>query len=726
MSDTAKVYVAFLWHQHQPYYTDDIGGETSMPWVRLHGVKDYIGMANIVERCPEMKLTINLVPSLLKQILDQTEGGHEDNHMRLSRKPADEVGDEEKEYILRHFFQANRQHMIDTLPRYRGLLLKRDSAFKGHKPLKHFRPQDILDLQLLANLTWIHPTEMKKDPALLDMAKKGRDFTEEEKKYVLDKHIQLLAEVIPAHKRLMEEGRVELTTTPFYHPILPLLTDMESAKQCMPGVRLPLTMTDNRQYAGIHVKRAVEYHEKLFGRKPRGMWPAEGSVSAEIIPMLADAGIEWIATDEEILARSIKEYVRRDGHGHVRNPEMLYKPYVAEASDKRMHIFFRDHYLSDLIGFHYSAAEANAAVADFESRLRNVVSSHKGNPLIVSVILDGENAWEYYPNQAIDFLSMLYGRVCEMDGVMPVTFAEYLDRKPPTGEIKSLFPGSWINHDFYIWIGHQEDVEGWEQLNQTKDYLDSKKSDVKYDKETIEKAEEELLIAQGSDWYWWFGADHSSANDREFDLLFRTHLKNVYRLLDEEPPGRLDLPIKQSVSREIFTQPRTMLSVKMDGRVSSFFEWLGAGHYACESEHGAMDKSSSNILTNIYFGFDESRLFIRIDAASPLSDLLAEGHHIRLNFIYPEEGWMEVADGGEGPCDITVSEGFASAGVAAEAVIDAVLEIAVPFEMFKLKDDKAVNFFVELVKDGKVSEKAPSGAPVNVCVPTEEFDATIW
>ncbi len=726
MSDTAKVYVAFLWHQHQPYYTDDIAGETSMPWVRLHGVKDYIGMANIVERCPEMKLTINLVPSLLKQILAQTEDGHEDSHMRLSRKPADAVDDEEKEFILRHFFQANRQHMIDTLPRYRELLLKRDSAFKGHKPLKHFRRRDILDMQLLANLAWIHPTETKKDPALLDIIKKGRDFTEEEKKYVLDKHIQLLAEIIPAHKRLMEEGRVELTTTPFYHPILPLLTDMESAKRCMPGVRLPLTMTDNRQYAGIHVKRAVEYHEKLFGRRPRGMWPAEGSVSAEIIPLLADAGIEWIATDEEILAHSIKEYVRRDGRGHVRNPDMLYKPYVTEVSGKRMHIFFRDHYLSDLIGFQYGAAEENAAVADFESRLRNIVASHKGNPLIVSVILDGENAWEYYPNQAIDFLSMLYRRVCEMDGVRPVTFSEYIDTKPLTGEIKSLFPGSWINHDFYIWIGHPEDVEGWEQLNQTKECLDAKKSDGKYDRETIERAEEELLIAQGSDWYWWFGADHSSANDREFDLLFRTHLKNVYRLLDEEPPGRLDLPIKQSVSRETVTQPRTMLGVKMDGRVSSFFEWLGAGHYACGTEHGAMSKSSSNILTNVYFGFDESRLFVRIDAASPVADLFAEGHRIRLNFIYPEEGWIEIADGGERPCDITVSEGFSSTGVSPEAVVDAVLEIAVPFEIFKLKDDKAINFFVELVKDDKVSEKVPSGAPVNVCVPTEEFDATIW
>ncbi len=727
MSDTTRVYVAIFWHQHQPYYTNDLTADTSMPWVRLHGVKDYIGMINVLEKCPEMKITVNLVPSLLKQILDQTEGGHEDRFMRLSRIPAKDLADEEKEFILGQFFQANLQHMINPLPRYRELLLKHEASRKNHKPLKSFRPQDFRDLQLLSNFAWIHPMEIGKDGKLLEMKKKGRNFSEEEKQYVLDAHLRIMSEIIPAHKRAMEAGQAELTTTPYYHPILPLLVNMESAKRCMPGVRLPMTMTDNGEYARIHVQRGIEMHTELFGRAPRGLWPAEGSVSPEIIPILAEAGIEWIATDEEILAHSLKDHIRRDAMGHVENPDLLYKPYVAESDGAAVNVFFRDHYLSDLIGFQYSANDTNSAVADFEARINHIKKSCKGGPRFVSVILDGENCWEYYHNQGIDFLTALYRRISDMDGVEPITFSEYLDKKPQTGRISRLFSGSWINHDFYIWIGDPEDVEGWEKLNRAKEFLDAKKSDEKYDKDTIDKAQEELLIAQGSDWYWWFGADHSSANDAEFDLQFRTHLKNIYRLLGEDPPGDLDVPIMQSAARELFLPPRTMIDVKMDGRVTSFFEWLGAGHYASDLEHGAMEKATDNLLADVFFGFDSETLFIRVDTRGRVAEILREGLGIRLNFIYPQQGWVEITRGsGDLDCAIEVSDSFEAAESGIRAVADKVLEITLPFDTFELREDQAVNFFVEIMKDGRVSEKAPSAAPVSVTAPSEEFDATVW
>ena len=726
MSETTKVYVAFFWHQHQPYYTDDATGETSMPWVRLHGVKDYIGMIDILEKCPGMKMTVNLVPSLLKQIIDQTDNGLQDRFMRLSRKNAEDLADDEKAFILDQFFQANRQHMINPLPRYRALLIKREKTRDNHNPLKSFRDQDFRDLQVLFNMAWIHPLEIRKDEGLQNIEKKGQHFTEEEKHYVLDKHLEILRQIIPAHRRAMESGQVELTTTPFYHPILPLLVDMNCAKRCMPGVRLPFTQTDNRRYAVEQVRRAVEYHEKLFGRKPRGMWPAEGSVSADILPILAEAGIEWIATDEEILAHSIGKTVQRDGMGHVLNPDMLYRPYVAEGGDAQMRMFFRDHYLSDLIGFQYSANDTNSAVADFEARLRKIVAASTGGPLFVSVILDGENAWEYYPNQGIDFLTGLFRRVVEMDGVAPITFSEYLDMNPETGRIDDLYPGSWINHDFYIWIGDSEDVEGWERLNRAKEFYEQRKAQGDLDAATIARIEEELLIAQGSDWYWWFGHDHSSANDLEFDLQFRLHLKNIYQLLGAEPPENLDVPIKRTAASELFVPPRTMLNIRMDGRVTSFFEWLGAGLYSAEDEQGAMNKVVENVLREVHFGFDDTSLFVRVDMARHTLEVMREGHSVRLNFIYPHQGWVDVALDEQGQCVVSLGNGFAAAGVAVEAAADSILEIAMPFGMFGLAGDQAVNFFVELRKGENVVEKAPTSGPIIVNSPSEEYDTSVW
>ena len=405
MQDVA---VALIWHQHQPYYPDDVGKENPMPWVRLHGTKDYWGMAMLLKETPEMHATINLVPSLLVQLLGYTEGGHVDEHLRVSHLPADGLSENDLLFLMDNFFMVHPDHNIRPYARYHELYKKRglgvDSAEHAHK---RFNKKDIIDLQCWSNLAWIHPIAFELDADLAEFRKKGRHWTEKEKTWLLDKQMAMLKEIIPLHRELQQRGQLELTTTPFYHPILPLLWDKRQARRAMPDVVLPKNLEGYPEDGKEHLRRAVEFHEKIFGMKPRGMWPSEGSVSQMIVPAIADAGIQWIATDEEILSCSTDGWVSRDPNGFLRNPEMLYRPWRVEEQGKNLQIIFRDHAMSDQVGFIYQRFTAEHAVNDFTGKLEAIgkaTTSNAGHrPTLVSIILDGENCWEYYPNAGFGF-----------------------------------------------------------------------------------------------------------------------------------------------------------------------------------------------------------------------------------------------------------------------------------------------------------------------------------
>ena len=471
-----EVALAFFWHQHQPYYPDDVAGENPMPWVRLHGTKDYWGMAMLLKEVPEMHATINLVPSLLQQLLAYTDHGHQDTHQRVSHLPADGLSEEDGYYLLDNFFMVHPDQMIRPFPRYYELYKKRglgvDSAEKARK---RFNKKDIIDLQCWSNLVWMHPLAFEQDAELAEFRDKGRGWTEKEKQWLLDKQMELLRQVVPLHRELMERGQLELTTTPFYHPIMPLLCDKRLARRAMPNVVLPKHLEGYAEDAREHVRRAVEFHEKLFGQKPRGMWPSEGSVCQGIIPVIADAGIQWIGTDEEILSCSTDGWVSRDGNGYLRNPEMLYRPWHAEEQGKSVQLVFRDHAMSDQIGFHYQRYQPEHAVDDFIGKIEAIGGATGGNaghrPTLVSIILDGENCWEYYPNAGVEFLRGLYRRVVQHPKIKPVRMADYLGRYPATDKVGNLFPGSWIQHNFGIWIGHPECNRAWDLLFETRQWL---------------------------------------------------------------------------------------------------------------------------------------------------------------------------------------------------------------------------------------------------------------
>ncbi len=732
----AEVALAFVWHQHQPYYPDDVAGENPMPWVRLHGVKDYYGMALHLLEFPEMRCTINLVPSLLVQLLAYTERGASDRFLDVSRVPADGLSEADGLFLLDHFFIAgNAEQMILPYPRYADLFhRRRASATVAAEALRRFRPADLRDLQVWFNLTWIHPLAFERDDVLRGLRDKGRNYCEDDKNTVLAKQLDILREVLPLHKRLAERGQVELTTTPFYHPILPLLFDKKLAREAMPTAALPQHTAGYLDDAALHVRRAVEQHAKLFGKPPCGMWPAEGSVCQSMIPLLVEHGVRWIATDEEILSASTHGAICRDGKGHVNDPSRLYRPYKVREGESELGIVFRDHALSDLIGFHYQHTEPQKAADDFMNCLAGIGQAvGDGAPALVSVILDGENCWEHYPGGGVDFLRALYRRCTTTPGVKPVSVGDFLERHPPQDVLPRLFAGSWISHNFAIWIGHEEDNTAWDALHRAREYLlkRGQGSGVRGQEDqtpsALDKAWRELYIAEGSDWFWWYGDDHSSAQDALFDYLFRKHLQNIYLLLGDEPPPDLSRPISRRARQHVHhTIPRAFLDVKIDGR-ATFFEWASAGRYTCQNERGTMAMATQGPLEELFFGFDLNRLLIRVDCDGPARMALADCEMLRIGFVEPAGREFRLHHPGrpDQSAELLV-HGQPLKEFTVEASVDQIVEAAVPFEALGVAVDGPVQFFVEVLRGGRSHDRAPRQGAIALARPSPHFELIMW
>lgn len=738
----ADIALTFLWHQHQPYYPDDVSGENPMPWVRLHGVKDYYGMALHLLEFPEMHCTINLVPSLLLQLRAYTEHNASDRFLDVSRIPAEDLSEDDCLFLLDHFFMANADYMIRPFARYAELYQRRALGRNSARDaLRRFQARDLRDLQVWFNLTWIHPLAVEQDDCLRALRDKGRNFTDDDRDALLDKHFEILKRIIPLHKELAERGQVELTTTPYYHPILPLLFDKKLAREAMPEVKLPRYTGGYPEDAAVHVRRAVEEHERIFGRKPQGMWPAEGSVCQSMLPLLAQHGIRWIATDEEVLSASTHGSVSRDGKGHVRHPEKLYQAYKVREGEAELGIVFRDHALSDLIGFHYQRSDPEAAADNFMSCLYGIGQViEQGEPALVSVILDGENCWEHYPSGGVDFLRALYQRCTQTPGVKPMKVGDYLERYPPRETLPRLFAGSWISHNFAIWIGHEEDNTAWDALHQTREYLRQKsepealaKKDRSFANASgsvglspLQRAWEEMYIAEGSDWFWWFGDDHSSAQDALFDYLFRKHLQNVYVLLGDTPPPELGRPISRKGQRVHYTTPRAFLDVKIDGRYT-FFEWVSAGRYICQNERGTMAMATQGPLEELYFGFNLSLLLIRIDCNRPAKSALADFDVWRIGFVEPAGFEVRVTNPGRADQRAELlRDGVPVPGIEVSAGIDQIAEVAIPFDALGVAVEQHMQFFVELLRDGQGQDRAPREGAIVLTRPSRDFEQIMW
>ncbi|HYV39473.1 MAG TPA: glycoside hydrolase family 57 protein [Gemmataceae bacterium] len=727
----ADVALAFLWHQHQPYYPDDVAGDNPMPWVRLHGVKDYYGMALHLLEFPEMRCTINLVPSLILQIQGYTERGATDQLLKASRIPADGLREEDCLFLLDNFFMANPEHMIRPFPRYFELHQRRGFGKNtAQEALKRFNDKDFRDLQTWFNLTWVHPLAFEKDANLRELADKGRNFSEEEKTWLLDKHLEILREILPLHRRLADSGQIELTTTPCYHPILPLLFDKKLAREAMPDVKLPRYTGGYHEDAAIHVSRAVVQHTALFGKPPIGMWPAEGSVCQAMLPLLAQHGIRWIATDEEILRHSTQGFVSRDQHGHVVNPEHMYRAYKVREGEAELDIVFRDHALSDMIGFHYQRSDPVTAAQDFVSHLQNIGKAVGGHePALVSVILDGENCWEHYPGGGVMFLRELYRRCTTTAGVRSVALGDFLENNPPRDTLPHLFAGSWISHNFAIWIGHEEDNTAWDALHRAREHLRERSHAVLAPPEKLRQAWEELYIAEGSDWFWWYGDDHSSAQDALFDYLFRKHLQNIYTLLGDTPPADLSKPISKRVQRPTYSLPRALLDVHIDG-LHTFFEWTSAGHYPTQTLRGTMTEVTPRAIKEIFFGFSLDALFIRLDLEGRAKQDLQDFTALRINFAEPADWQVLItwpADASPKAELLHTGKVQRQPGAATIAVgLDKILETSIPFDLLGVKVGEPVQFFMELLEGTQSRDRVPREGAIQLTRPGPDFELRMW
>ncbi len=621
--------VAILWHMHQPLYKDPRTQRYELPWTRMHALKDYYGMVRLAEEFPSLHLTFNLVPSLLMQIQDYANGTAVDPFWELARRPAEELDRSEREFVLRYFFQAHPKTMIGRFPRYAELLEKfRQVRWDAGRAARLFTNQELRDLQVLSQLAWFDEYFREEEPAR-SLIEQGLAYSLEDQAEVCELQTELIQRVIPAYRKARERGQVELSVTPLYHPILPLICDTSVASESRPDVRLPRSAFRQPDDAREQLQRARALYRELFGEDPAGLWPSEGSVSDEVARIASEQGFRWLATDEGVLGRSLGVKFARDEQGEVIEAERLYRPYVFTGTSPSLYVFFRDHNLSDLIGFVYSSMDAEKAAEDFVQRIRSSCrpAVRKGADALVAVILDGENAWEHYEQSGRPFLRALYRRLTSSPDIATCTFSEACGL--PASDLSHLVPGSWINANFDVWIGAEEDNRSWDLLAAARRVWQSAR-DASPGTLTaaLELSREALLAAEGSDWNWWYGPEHQTENLSEFDSLYRGHLSMVYTALGQAPPASLLVPIFRLRHAAAFQPATKWIQPHIDGRVSSYFEWMGAAEYHVDRRTSTMSGKEFTIAA-LLAGYNGTDLFLRLDYHRPLSELTAE---IKIDF----------------------------------------------------------------------------------------------
>ncbi len=536
--------VAIVWHMHQPYYRHPQTSEIVLPWVRLHAAKDYLHMARLLHEFPNVKVNFTLVPALHDQ-LEEIARGEDDADARLTMR-AGEGGLtlEERMHLLHRFFSISHHQVVDRIPDYSRLLNLRLAA--GDRPdllsSNYFR-----DLAAWFNLAWIDPEILVRDERLVRLRDRGRSFTRDDLQYILSRQRNMASGVTRLYHRLQKSGQVEVLTVPAYHPILPLLIDSDVARRADPGAVLPEPAFRWAEDADAQLVDAARQYERVFDRKPTGLWPAEGAVSPEAAAAIARSGLAWFATDEGILARSIDAQIWRDDVGALVDPALLYRPYRLESGAC---VIFRDRELSDRIGFAYGHMRPEEAVGEMVGRLARARERvpEEGGPYLASIILDGENSWEGYANNGNDFLRALYGALSADERFTTVRVSEFLQRNPPHITLPHLHTGSWIDANLRVWIGEEAHARAWSALARTRAFAAEQWGRLDEMPTNVARA---LMVAEGSDWFWWYSSRNSSPEDLFFDELFRANLEVVWWWGGAEPPPELRRPLTAPQARAV-------------------------------------------------------------------------------------------------------------------------------------------------------------------------------
>lgn len=710
-------HVAFLWHMHQPYYVDPTTASAVMPWVRLHCAKSYLDMISVVADYPSVRANFNLSPVLVLQIRELIEGRITDEWLELSRKPAAELDEEERFRVLENFFKANWDNLVRPHTRYwellskRGHTLYRDDVRRG---VRYFSTQEMLDLQVWFNLTWCGFTACRLYPELAELKRKERGFTEQEKHRVLDLHMEIMKLVLQRHREAEEHGQVELTTTPFFHPILPLVIDSSSAQRAMPGRTLPKKFAWP-QDAEAQLTLAIEQHAAVFGRAPRGLWPGEGAVSPEMVPMLARSGIEYFCTDEEVLFATLKRDPawRSASVDHLE----LFQGWRVRSDGAEVNALFRERPLSDFIGFTAAKNEPAQAAMHLLFHLRHIADlvNDRG---IIPLMLDGENAWEHFRDGGEAFLRALYAGIDADPRLRSVTIGDYLRAHPPQKQVTTLHSGSWIGANYDIWIGEPEENRAWELLGETRAWLEKRMPTLTPTQAAA--AHKAILAAEGSDWFWWYGPDFTTENDPLFDRLFRAQLHAVYTACGAVAPSSLEVPITERDVAPVAKAPTRFITPEINGAQASFFEWTGAGSYEANGALPTMARGGE-IVSRMLFGNDDHYFYLHVELNT------AGAPEMALRFQNPDG--VEIRTGPlagpmSQPLNITRADGTSRpAGLMA---FEEILEFALPLDVLGALPGKQVSFQLVVLRDGIEEECHPPASTIELSLLSEEWALENW
>jgi alpha-amylase/alpha-mannosidase (GH57 family) len=694
--------VLFLWHMHQPLYLHPVSGRPLLPWVRLHACAGYLDMARALERRPGVRVTVNFVPSLVEQI-ELMLAGTRDALEEAAAKPTAELDEAERRLVLARCFSVRRDRMVATRPRYAELLAKRGengAAGALAEKARAFTTSELTDVQCLFLLAWLGFAAREDYPEIAGLEAKGRGFGEDDKRTLLELVRGAAGKVLPTWRRLAERGQVELSSTPYYHPIVPLLIDSDAARRARPGDALPPRFA-HPDDAAAHIRLALEAHERSFGARPRGMWPSEGSLSPEAVALYGELGVSWLAGDEETLYRSLggtppRARARAWRHAGVQ-------------------LVFRDRELSDRIGFRYADVPAQAAAND----LLGAARASGGDGGMVGLFLDGENAWEAYPRRGADFLDAVYARLEEETSAGRLrarTISEALAERP--GEtLPRLHSGSWIEGSFKIWIGDPVKNRAWERLGRARERVAQLERTRAPGDRGVEAAKRQLLAAEGSDWFWWYGEPFSSAEDPIFDELFRAHLEAAWRALGEDAPADLAEPLDADAPRPRPQAATALIHPIIDGRADRFFEWQGAALF--EVGRGAAMADSGHAIERVHIGFGDGELYLRVDPVKAHRRRVAAARLVLRLRVGDKDRTVRVA--GDVP-----GGGPEVAELGGHAAAEQVWELALPLAALGAAPRDELRLWLTLEQDGVTFARVPRDGVMAVVTPWPGWEDENW
>jgi alpha-amylase/alpha-mannosidase (GH57 family) len=782
------VHVAFVWHMHQPYYRSARTAAFQMPWARLHALKDYLDMVEILADYPTIHQTFNLVPSLVEQLQDYASGGLPktaaeaiammpgavapagaasglaapladaalgarpvtDVYWQHTIKPATELLPGERAFIVERMCERPDHPRAKSHPRYLELSLKRQVAASlgWDRCAAQFSSEELRDLQIWFDLAWFDPTLLETEP-LLSLVRRGRDYREEDKRILAEVQNDTFARIIPAYQRAAAARQIELSTSPYFHPILPLLANTDSARIGAGDTILPHRRFSHPEDAWDQVESGVAKHEEVFGARPQGMWCSEQSVGEDVLPLLMRADIRWTISDESVLSRSFTGSA--PAAGVEPSGPSPYLPYLLRREERELAIVFRDHTLSDLIGFGYQSWDSRDAANDLLDRIRAIGASHSVRraawpaPPLVTIALDGENAWEYYPHDGRDFLHFLYEGLAADPNLSCVTVSEHLADHPATTPLDWLHTGSWIGADLRTWSGDPGHNAAWDLLHDARDLAAARRQggrrspveaittfggepglpeppqpgtpagEAAAANTAADAAWHHVCVTEGSDWFWWFGEHHHTELDYVWDLEFRQHLQEVYRQLGEPVPIRLYLPVfaAAAVARRVL--PVGPITPIIDGRISDEDGWDKAG--VLTPDHpSTMQRSEGTRIVEARFGWGSEQLFVLL---IPRDSTDLEGLQIELTVTPPaieDESVFHVSLSEDGGMQVSCTMCGHLTGIGTGAWRD-VVEIALPLAAPAPAGNEHLGIVLRVGRDGMTDHVfrsaglAPVGEP---------------